>query len=408
MAEDFPVGLPLHEACARMVALGAARRLGAESVPLASALGRVLAQDVLAPIDLPPFANSAMDGFAVRAADVAASCEVSLRIVGTRLAGDGRTAAIGPGECLRITTGAPLPQGADAIAIKENVRVSGDTAHVGGPLAPGTHVRAVGEDLARGAPALAQGSALDAGALSLLAACGFTHAPVVRAPAAVLLTTGDELVEPGGALGAGQIYDSNRSGLVALLGQSGARVLRHERVRDDPAALRAALLAACDGDLVLTSGGVSAGEADFLPRLLQEIGRVHLWKVRMKPGMPLLVGEVAGTLLCCLPGNPVSGTATFLALVRPAIDAMLGRAARQPRRARLAVPVHKRHARAEYLRAQSRWDADGTLWVTPLRGQGSGMLHALAQADCLALIPEDVPGLDLGAVVEVLALPGRS
>ena len=140
---------------------------------------------------------------------------------------------------------------------------------------------------------------------------------------------------------------------------------------------------------------------------VQEIGRVHLWKVRMKPGMPLLVGEVGGSLLCCLPGNPVSGMATFLALVRPAIDAMLGRAARQLRRARLAIPVHKRHARAEYLRAQSRWDADGTLWVTPLRGQGSGMLHALAQADCLALIPEDVSGLDRGAVVEVLPLPGR-
>jgi molybdopterin molybdotransferase len=364
----------------------------------------VLAQDVDAPFDLPPFANSAMDGFAVRAADVQ-SARNPLRIVGTRYAGDGAPVAMGAGECVRVTTGAPVPAGADAIAIKENVRVDGDIAEVAGPIARGTHYRPAGEDIARGERIMQAGEALSAGHLGVLAAIGLREVAVARRPRVTVLTTGDELVEPPAPLQAGQIYNSNRHSLAALLRAYGVASLRHEHVRDDPAALRAALQRAADeADVVLSSGGVSAGEADFLPGLLQEIGDVDFWKVRMRPGMPVLVGRAGTALVCALPGNPVSTMATFLALVRPALDAMAGRAPRPRHCAQLVVAVRKTHARAEYLRARCSPREDGLLQVTPLPKQGSGMLHGMLRADCLALVPEQATELPAGSVVEILPL----
>lgn len=404
---DFPIGLSLHAARERIVAACAERRLSSEHVALAEAMDRVLAQPFAAPFDLPPFANSAMDGFALRAGDVQGEGEVALRIVGTRLAGDGGSIALHAGECLRLTTGAPIPPGADAIAIKENVRVEGDVANVAAPVGQGAHIRHVGEDFRRGGIALSAGTVLTPGPLGALAAFGQTSICVSRQPRVVLLTTGDELVEPGAPLSAGQIYDSNRTSLGALLLGFGVASLRHEHVRDDPEALRKALSRAADeSDLVLSSGGVSAGEADFLPSLLCELGKVYLWKVRIKPGMPLLFGEIGKALVCSLPGNPVSGMATFLALLRPGLDALVGRVPRPRVTARLATPVNKTHSRAEYLRATAHFGDDGALWVTPLPRQGSGMLHTMAQAGCLVLIEEEVQTLQLGSVVEVLPLPG--
>ncbi len=404
---DFPVGLSLSAARERIVAVCTDRRLGSESVALLDALNRVLPQPFAAPFDLPPFANSAMDGFAVRADDVPAEGEARLSIIGTRLAGDGNPITLQPGECLRLTTGAPIPPGADAIAIKEHVRVEGDVAYVAAPVPLGAHVRRAGEDFRRGDKALLAGTVLTAGPLGALAAFGQADVVVSQQPRVVLLTTGDELAEPGATLGAGQIYDSNRTSLGALLSGFGVASLRHEHVRDDPAALREALSrAAAEADLVVSSGGVSAGEADFLPTLLQELGKVHLWKVRIKPGMPLLFGEIGRTLVCSLPGNPVSGMATFLALLRPGLDALVGCTPRPRVTARLSAPVVKTHGRAEYLRATSRFGDDGALWVTPLPRQGSGMLHTMAQAGCLALVEEQVHALEAGSVVEVLPLPG--
>jgi len=404
---DFPTGISLDEARDRMLAIGASRKLEAESVPLDQAFGRVLAADFFAAFDLPPFANSAMDGFALRSADVAEAREVTLRIAGTRFAGDGAPIAIAAGECVRITTGAPIPAGADAIAIKENVRVDGDIARLSGSLAAGTHVRPAGEDMRRGEVAVQGGDLLTSGRLGALAAFGLRHVEVVRKPCAIVLTTGDELVEAGAALGAGQIYNSNRHSLAGLLAETGVELVRHRHVLDDPAALSAALIAAgAEADLILTSGGVSAGEADFLPQLLQNIGRVHFWKVRMRPGMPILVGEIGKALVCSLPGNPVSTMATFLALVRPALDVMMGCAPRPRWHARLAQPVRKTHARAEYMRATLQSRDNGTLWAEPFPRQGSGMLHGMVRADALALIPEEARELPAGTVVEVLPLAG--
>jgi len=224
----------------------------------------------------------------------------------------------------------------------------------------------------------------------------------------VLLTTGDELVEPGRALGFGQIHDSNRHSLGGLLEEHGAVLLRHERVRDDPEDLRDALSrAGADADIIVSSGGVSAGEADFLPRLIAQIGKVHFWKVKLKPGMPFLFGEVGGALAFALPGNPVSGIAIFLTLMKPGLAALSGAAdVHAVLRARLAQPVDKRHPRAEFQRARLACDSQGGLWATPQSRQGSGMLRGVADADALIVLPEGVHSFAAGDIVEVLALPG--
>lgn len=397
--------LGVAQARARVIARG--RALPVERIPLAAALGRSLAVDATAPIDVPGYANSAMDGFALRGAELPHDGERRFVLTGTRLAGDGRRAAVGPGECLRVTTGAPLPDGADTVVIKENVRVDGAAVVVAAGEKAGANTRPAGEDYARGDLALRAGQRLTPARLGTLASFGHTEVEVFRAPRAVLLTTGDEVVAPGEALGYGQIYNSNRDGLTALLRAAGVTVLRHEHLRDDPAALRAALRrAAAEADLIVSSGGVSAGEADFLPRLLAEIGTVDFWKVRMKPGMPLLFGAIDAALLFALPGNPVSSIATFEVFVRPLLDVWAGRDpdARPRWHARLAAPLHKSHRRAEFQRARRECRDDGTLWVTPFARQGSGVLRSVAEADCLVVLGEEPAELAAGAVVEILPL----
>jgi len=399
--------LGVDQARARVIARG--RALAVERTALAAALDCSLAADVFAPIDVPGYANSAMDGFALRGADLPVDGERRFVLAGTRLAGDSRLAAVGPGECLRITTGAPLPEGADTVVIKENVRVDGDVVIVSAGEKAGANTRAAGEDYARGELALRAGQRLTPARLGTLASFGHTEVDVRRQPRAVLLTTGDEVVAPGEPLGYGQIYNSNRDSLSAMLRAAGVTVLRHEHLRDDPPALRAALRrAAAEADLIVSSGGVSAGEADFLPRLLAEVGLVDFWKVRMKPGMPLLFGAIDAALLFALPGNPVSSIATFEVFVRPLLEVWAGRdpAARPRWHARLTGPLRKSHRRTEFQRALRECRDDGTLWVTPLARQGSGLLHSVAGADCLIVIGEEPVALETGAVVEVLPLGG--
>lgn len=413
MSADDPVAAPtasllsVAQARDRVIARARLRELGRETLALDRALGRTLAAPVTAPIDVPGFANSAMDGFALRGADLPHASEGRFRLVATRLAGDGRTVTIGAGECVRITTGAPLPQGADTVVIKENVRIDGDTVIVSAGERAGANTRAAGEDFRCGEPALVAGDRLTPARLGVLASFGRTEVEVFRAPRAVLLTTGDEIVAPGEVLDYGQIYNSNRHSLGAMLREAGVELLRHEHVRDDPDTLRDALRrAAAEADLVVSCGGVSAGEADFLPRLLAEIGIVDFWKVRMKPGMPLLFGAIGAALVFSLPGNPVSSIATFQVIVKPALEVWAGRdPARSPRwYARLAEPVRKTHKRAEFLRAMRECRADGTLWVTPFPRQGSGVLRSVAEADCLVVVNEEVQSLAAGDCVEILPL----
>jgi len=407
-AIEFPTRLSVDEARRRIVELCTQRRLAVENVPLARALDRVLAADVVAAHAIPPFANSAMDGYALRGADLPRSGEKRFRQIGVMLAGGREASRVRVDECVRITTGAPLPIDADTVVIKENVRVDGEFVVVGADERAGANVRPVGEDLRAGELAARAGDTLTAARLGVLAASGHAQVPVARRPRAALLVTGDELVPLGEPLGYGQIHDSNRYSLGGLLEGMGIVPDPVMHVRDDPQALRDALLAASETcDVIFSSGGVSAGEADHFPALVRELGTIHFWKVRMKPGMPFLCGQIGKALVFALPGNPVSSIATLLTLVKPGLRAMQGAHDAGPHwRACLTSAIRKKHDRTEFLRARLESGADGRLLVTPLDRQGSGMLRGVAEADCLIVVPEDVHELAQDEVVEVLRLPG--
>lgn len=404
--------LTWESARARIEALCARRRLPRETVAIGQAAGRVLAGDVHAPIDLPPFANAAMDGFALQGRDLAAEGEIRLRIIGTRLAGDSTGIECGPGECVRITTGAAMPATTDTVVIKENVRIEGDWAVIGPGEAAGSHVRPAGDDVARNERIASAGDSIGVGLLGMLAALGMDPVEAFRQPRVSVLSTGDELVLPGMPRSGAQIYNSNGYSIAAMLRASGldpaCAAPGFEHVRDDRVALREAILRAAErSDVIITSGGVSAGEADHLPGLVEELGRIEFWKVRMRPGMPFLCGEVGDALIFCLPGNPVSTVASFQCLLRPGLDVLMGKSrVQRPWHARLGKPVHKRHARTEFMRGQVSSQPDGTLRVEAVAKQGSAMIHGLLGANALIVVPEAARELEAGSVVEVLPLPG--
>jgi molybdopterin molybdotransferase len=386
----YPTGIGLEQALQIVASRAAQRRLPEETVPIAEAHGRVLAGDVRAPHPLPPFANSAMDGFALRGADLPAQGERRFALVGDVFAGAVSAPEVGAGQCVRITTGAPIPAGANTVVIKENATIEGEQVVVKAGGTAGANVRAAGEDYAEGDLAFVAGTPLGAAQLAVLAALGIDRVPVRRPPRIAVIATGDELVPPGQPLGFGQIHESNALMLAALARDSGAQIVVQRCVRDDPDALRAALLdAAADADVVITSGGVSAGEADHLPVVLRDIGEVHFHKVRLKPGMPTLFGEIGACLYFGLPGNPVASAVTYRVLVGFALRAMLGvTTVPKPAHARLDAPLHKRHPRAEFARCSLSVDDAGVQWATVHAKQGSGMLRGLAETDALALLPE--------------------
>ena len=396
---------------ARAAVLERLRPLPAREVPLGEALGCVLAEDVTAAEDLPPFANSAMDGFAVRAADLAGASEqapVDLRVSGEVFAGSGRLPTVRPGAAARIMTGGPLPPGADAVVPIEQATVDGDAVHI--RLAPGERqfVREAGEDVRAGTVVLERGRPVDPAAVGMLASVGRRLVPVHPRPRVAVVSTGDELVDPGDPLGPGQIRDSNSWLLVALAHEAGAEAFRCGRLRDDPEALRRGFaLAAAEGDLVLTSGGVSVGERDYTKQVLAELGDVRGFRVAMQPGMPQAFGFAAGSPLYGLPGNPVSCFVVFELLVRPAIRRLAGhpddRLDRPRVVARLGEPVRSPQGKVSFLRVRLRVDGDGL--VATLTGhQGSGVLSSCVAADGLAVVPAERRELDAGAAVQVVLL----
>lgn len=424
----IPTMLSVADARARLVSLAQARPLASESVELACAINRVIAADIIAPIALPPFANSAMDGFAIRGEAIPTTGRRKFRLVGTRLAGSAGAFTVGEGECVRITTGAAIPIGADTVVIKENVEVDGDRVWINAAETPGANVRSAGEDLASGALAFAAGTRINPARLGLLASLGMARVNVIRRPRVALLTTGNELIAPGKVLLAGHIYNSNGYSLASQLLRLGAEMivpdtlasnhasrmeindseLRFLHVRDNEDSLRASLKAAASvADIVISSGGVSAGEADFLPNLLIEIGTVHFWKVKMRPGMPLLCGEVDNAMMIGLPGNPVSSLAILAALVAPALARMEGVVvSEQTNTLRVCIDRdwEKRHDRTEFLRARLQSRDDGSLWATPVTRQGSGMLAGMAEADVLLEVEEHMRHIPAGTVLKCLRL----
>jgi molybdopterin molybdotransferase len=383
--------LELQEALARILA--AVSSPAGEEVALSEAAGRVAAERLAAPLDLPSFDNSSMDGYAVRAADVAAACPeapVRLRLCGRIAAGQGPAQEVLSGACARLFTGSPMPPGADAVVMQEDTRVLPEEQGmvlVLDPVKPGENVRRRGEDVRRGAAVAEAGDHLSAGRISLLAAMGCARVLVGRRPVAGLLATGSELREPGQPLAPGQIYESTRLALAALVRGAGAVPMIFPLVADTPDATRNALaeaLAKCD--VVVSTGGVSVGELDFVKDALAELGgTLEFWRVAIKPGRPFCFGRRRGKLLFGLPGNPVSALVTFLLLVRPALLRWQGarEVALPSCLGRLAEPLANPDPRPHFLRVKV--DAAGQVYSAGL--QAAHALGSLAAANGLVEVP---------------------
>jgi molybdopterin molybdotransferase len=385
--------LSIDEARARVLA--AVRPLEAEDVAVDGALDRVLAEDVTAAADVPGFANSAMDGFAVRSGPAGRR----LSIVGESRAGAPAGVAVGDGEAVRISTGAALPDGADAVLQLELVDDAGDTVTLRDAVDPGRNVREAGDDLRAGATVLTAGSVLSPAAIGLAAAAGRAVVRCARVPRVAVLATGDELREPGAPLGPGQLHDSNALTLTALARRAGAVVVSAGHVADRPDATREAIAGALEAaDVVVISGGVSVGPHDHVKPALTALGvREDFWRVALRPGKPTWFGTRGATLVFGLPGNPVSAMVTFLLFVRPALAALQGASAAPGRlRAVLAVPLPRHADRDECVRVRLR---DGR--ATPTGPQGSHQLSSMLGADGLAIVPRGEGELPAGAEVEV-------
>jgi molybdopterin molybdotransferase len=388
--------LPFETALERL--LDGVSPLASETVPLDNAAGRVLANDVLAHLTQPPFAASAMDGYAIRWADL----HQPWRVVGESAAGHGWTGTVGGGEAVRIFTGAPLPAGADVIVVQEEVARDGDTARlVGeGPPRPGAHIRPMGQDFAAGDRLIRAGTRLAPPHLGLAAAAGHGALPVVRRPRVTLIATGDELVPPGATPGPGQIVSANPAMIAALLRSAGAEVTDPGLIPDDRAALAAAITAA-DADLILTIGGASVGDHDLVVPVLRELGAdLDFWKIALRPGKPLLAGRLAGTRLIGLPGNPVSAFVTALLFAVPLVARLAGRSHELPmQRLPLASPLPANGPRRDHLRA--RRTPDG---AEPFARQDSALLSLLAEAELLIIRPAHAPAAAAGELVDCIAL----
>lgn len=413
--------ISVEEARERILAL--IPRLDAVDVPILDALGQVTARDVVSPIDIPPLSNTSMDGYAVRAADTSTAAEsapVTLRVVGELAAGYVSDRAVGPGEAIRIMTGAPIPPGADAVVPFEETdepagrpfgafAKSRDAVGVLKAASPGANVRRAAEDIARGQVVLPAGSVLNSARVGVVASLGLPTVSVYRRPVVAILSTGDEVVDPGKPLAPGQIYDSNAYTLSAMVVENGGVPRRLGIARDTVESLTARIRDGVDADLLVTSAGVSRGDYDVVKDVLAKEGEVDFWTVRMRPGKPLAFGTFpsGGRRIphIGLPGNPVSSAVSFELFGRPAIYKMLGWADWQRSVVRAVADdvIENLDARRVYARAiLSRRDGR---WHAALTGpQGSGILTSMAAANALAVVPEDIPRINPGEEVDCLVL----
>lgn len=393
-------------------------------LPLFEALGRVLAQDVVSPFDVPPHDNSAMDGFAFDGSQLAPGEALELRVAdGTALAGKAWQGSVQPGQCVKIMTGAIMPTGLDTVVPQEFVKQhpDGSITIPPGLLRAGDNRRLRGEDLAQGLPALRQGDILTPARLGLAASLGLPTLTVRRPLRVAYFSTGDEILSLGEAPREGAVYDSNRYTVFGMLSRLGCEVIDMGVVRDDPALLEAAFTeAAARADAIITSGGVSVGEADFTKAMMKKLGDVAFWRIAMRPGRPMAVGRIPpatgqgqavkpnGAILFGLPGNPVAVMVTFLAFVRPALLQMMGAgAAPAPLlKARSLEPMRKKAGRTEYQRGWVSSAADGSLQVKTTGSQGSGVLRSMAEANGLIVLHHAQGNVAVGDEVDVLMFDG--
>lgn len=381
-----------------------------EQVKLADACGRIVAEAIFAPVDLPPFDASAMDGYAVASAGLDHTADKNWQVIDESLAGHPARKAVSSTSAIRIFTGAVMPDGADAVVLQEDVVRRGDQVASAEPIRPAQHVRHRGHDVRSGGLLCATGRKLSVYDLSWLAACGIDLVRVRRQVRVAVFSTGDELADRGTPLEAGQIYDSNRFAVSTLLREKAATSIDLGCLPDDPSAIRNALLeAARVADLIVTSGGVSVGDADFVKDVVAEIGSIDFWRIALKPGKPLAVGRVGDAVFFGLPGNPVSTIVTYLLFVAPAVDLLAGAVVQSPFVLRAQIGHGVRHAvgRREYMRGLAVATKRG-LAVTITGDQGSNRLATFANANCLVVIDENVGSLDAGDDVGVILLSGEA
>ncbi len=394
----------------------------AEEVGIFEALGRVLANDLVSPISVPPHDNSAMDGYAFDGGQLQGAAELRLQVVGTAHAGRVWQGQAGAGEAVKIMTGAVMPAGLDTVVPQEMVQPHGDTIRFSpGLLARGDNRRLLGEDLLQGQPALRQGALLGPAALGLIASLGIARVRVWRKLRVAFFSTGSEILSLGEAPREAAVYDSNRYTVFGMLSRLGVQAIDMGVVRDEPEALEAAFRAAArQADAIITSGGVSVGEADHTKAMMQQLagdsGGVAFWRIAMRPGRPMAVGQIAAqeagsgraAILFGLPGNPVAVMVTFLAFVRPALLQMMGSHGGAPPllRARSSEAIRKKAGRTEYQRGSVSAAAQGPLQVRTTGNQGSGVLSSMVQANCLIVLHHDQGNVAIGDEVDVMMFDG--
>lgn len=379
--------------------------LDTEVIPLTESKGRVVASAVDAPMDLPPFDASAMDGYALHANDLNQDGE--LAVVGESRAGHVCQDPVAPGTAIRIFTGAPIPRGTSAVVIQEDVERHGDQIRFRSSLEIGENIRSRGHDIAKTQLLAKSGDRLDAYKISWLAACGVTNVTAVRRIRVALFSTGDELIDPGTPLGPGQIYDANRTALRELVSERPVEVLDLGALPDNPQAINRALETAVEtADVVVTSGGVSVGDADYVKDVVAQAGSLDFWKIALKPGKPLAVGRVGKALFFGLPGNPVSTIITYLLFVAPTIDRLCGMPDSKPYRlpAILQGTIEHHQGRREYVRGIFGTNGD-RVTVSPTGDQSSNRLATFANANCLIVVPEQTDDIKAGSIVNIVLLP---
>lgn len=394
---------------AREHVLGSIDKLEKVEVPLLDVWGLNLAEDAIAGNDIPPFDNSAMDGYSLRAQDIAgASSEspVGLAVLGDLPAGYTADAIVGRGQAIRIMTGAPMPEGADTVVPVESTRAEEGRVLIEEELPKGTHVRKAGEDVRTGEPVIAAGTTIGPAEAGMLASLGYARVRCFRRAVAGIISTGDELVGVDEELTPGKIRDSNSYTIYGMVRDAGAEPLRLGVVGDDAAALEQAITRNLDRvDLFITSGGVSVGDYDMVKDVLGKLGEMNFWKVAMRPGKPQAFGHIGGKPLFGLPGNPVSVMVSFEQFVRPALLKMMGRSHifRPEATAVLDAPIGRKTGRVEFIRVVTEW-REGRYHAQPTGPQGSGILRSMVLGNALAVLPEEVGRLEAGSEVAVQLL----
>ena len=376
-----------------------------ESVQLIDALGRIVAQDVVSPVDVPGHTNSAMDGYAVRGTDLPQSARRRLEVIGSVLAGGPFEGVLGKDTAVRIMTGAALPEGADTVVMLEQADSDGDSVIVGTGHRPGQNVRQAGEDLRRGDTALTTGTRIMPAELGVLASFGRDRVTVFRRPRVACFSTGDELRSPGDARDFGAVFDSNRYTLFGMLTRIGVEVIDMGVVPDSRESLHRTLeQAAGHADAIITSGGVSAGDADYVREALGKLGRVGFWKIAIRPGRPLAFGFIGKSAFFGLPGNSVAVMVTFYQFVKPALCQMMGERDPRPTPELSAICVsrlRKKKGRVEYYRAVLERDEKGDLVVRSTGKTGSGLLHTVSDANCFIVLDDESETVEPGSEVKV-------